>query len=107
MDSLEKQLNQINNEIQKAADKAGGEVSLAELFDDKFMREYSKCNSFDEFCEKGGVPTDKEAFAEFPEEKMDDAVRELTRFDTWNDMQQQAATIYMKKQLIKQGFNVE
>lgn len=100
-------IDELGKAIQKAADKAGGEVSLAELLNDKFMKEHSKCNSFDEFCEKGGVPTDIEAFAEFPDEKMDDAVRELTQFDTWKDMQQQAATMYMKRQLIRQGFTVE
>ncbi len=97
-------IDELGKAIQKAVNAANGEISLAELFSDRFMKEHSKCNSFDEFCEIGGVPTDIEAFAEFPDKKMDDAIRELTQFGTWKEMQIEAAKYRVLKEIDKIGY---
>jgi len=106
MDSLEKQLKKLGDKMQKAADDISGEVSFEVLFNNNFMARYTKCASFDQFCEQGGVPTDIEGFKAFPDEDMDKVVIELTQFDSWEDMQETAATLYTKEQFKKQGFDV-
>ena len=86
-----KSIDELKKAMERARQETNGNVQLKDLFNDKFMRQFTKCSNFEDFCEKGKIPTDVEEFEKFPDEKMDEAVKELSNFNSWKDMQIEAA----------------
>ena len=92
--SFDEFVNRVNRLSKKTT------VSFAELFNETFMREYTKCSSFDEFLESGGFKvTSIEDFKAIPDAEFDDYIHRNTAFESWKDMQKQAHAYWIKKQL--------
>ncbi|AQZ81203.1 hypothetical protein BUM88_06060 [Acinetobacter calcoaceticus] len=86
------------------AKKLNGEqqVSLGTLFNEGFLQANTDFENIDELFEKAGFKVEtEEDFAAIPQEDIDTFVRENTKFESFTDMQQHAATEYMRKQLFK------
>ncbi|MCQ1053241.1 hypothetical protein NNO95_02410 [Acinetobacter baumannii] len=86
----------------KKLDGQQQQVSLGTLFNEGFIQSHTDFESIDELFEKAGFKVESEEdFAAIPQEEIDTFVRENTKFESFTDMQQQAATEYFGKQLFK------
>ncbi|MDV7604327.1 hypothetical protein R4610_06530 [Acinetobacter baumannii] len=86
------------------AKKLDGEqqVSLGTLFNEGFLQANTDFKSIDDLFEKAGFKVEtEEDFAAIPQEDIDAFVCENTKFESFTDMQQQAMTEYVRKQLFK------
>mgnify|MGYP000601476860 CR=1 FL=1 len=80
------------------------EVKFSELFSEDFMANCSSYSSIDEMFKAFGFRIEtKEDFKEIPDAEWEVFIKENTNFDSWQEMQKSAFTIYTKKQLRK-GF---
>ncbi|MCU9614099.1 hypothetical protein OEV98_11060 [Caldibacillus lycopersici] len=88
------------NDLQKKANEASGEVSFPELFNDDFMRTYTKLNDIEEFFNKSPFKIEtQEDFENLDEIELNKYVKEVTSFLSWEEMKEEAGTLYMKKKL--------
>lgn len=86
---------------QKASElEKGQELQLNELFTDSFMKKNTKFSSLDEMLDKSPFTIEtQQDFESIPDDLWDDFVRENSKFFNWEEMQQEAANIYVAKQL--------
>ena len=97
-DDLQRQLKQ----MERAAKKLNGthEVPYSKLFTPDFMRKNTKCKSFNDILQACGLNEyTQEAFDELDEKLLDQQIRKLTKFRSWEEMQQKAMDAYITKQL--------
>ena len=97
-DELQKKLKQ----LRKNAEGIDGEneVRVDELFDVAFMNKYTQCASFDELVTSGGYNvTTPEEFQAIPDDEWDKHIRAKTRFNSWQEMLNQAGADWTLKQL--------
>lgn len=82
---------------QKTIPKDPNHISLEELFNESFMKEYSSSNSFAEFLEKGNFQVrNQEDIANIPDELFDRHVARDTNFADWKSMLDKAMMEYGK-----------
>jgi len=98
-------LKKFQKDLEKMAKKAqelDGEhrVPFDQLFNEKFMRKYTSFNDFDSFLSAGfdNIETEED-FEKIPDEKMDAHVKATTRFDTWEEMLEEATREWIANQL--------
>lgn len=92
--SLEKLADNLKNLDRKQS------VSLEVLFNEGFIQTHTDFESIDDLFEKAGFKVESEQdFAAIPQEDIDAFVREYTKFDSFTDMQHQAATEHVRKQI--------
>lgn len=97
-DNLQKELRELEQKSQELNDTQ--EISLYELFDNSFMIQYTKFNSFDEFLKAGNFNVESnEDFEAIPENELDQHVANNSNFEDWQDMLDTAGTEYFSKQL--------
>ncbi|AMR10698.1 MULTISPECIES: hypothetical protein [Bacillus] len=90
-----KKMQQKASELEK-----GQELQLNELFTDSFMKKNTKFSSLDEMLDKSPFTIEtQQDFESIPDDLWDDFVRENSKFFNWEEMQQEAANIYVAKQL--------
>jgi len=89
------------NQIADNAKKLDGEnaIPLAEAFPADFMRQHTRVGSFEQLMEAGGFGGMH--FAAIPTEAWEATVRAHTSFAGWLEMQQEAAAVWAKKQLLE------
>lgn len=76
------------------------DVSMGDLFPPAFMRQHSSVADFETFFRDGGLDTSsKEAFEAIPVPRLDEAVKKLTRFTTWEEMKKAGAADWAKRRL--------
>ena len=92
--------------LQENMEKLQGsrEVSMAEILTDEFVSSHSKYAGFDELLADIGVTTAEE-FTAMPDEKFDAFLVANTDFESWQDMQQQAASAYAEAKIME-GLNL-
>ncbi|MDQ9095522.1 hypothetical protein [Bacillus licheniformis] len=94
-DRKHKKMQQKASELEK-----GQELQLNELFTDSFMKKNTKFSSLDEMLDKSPFTIEtQQDFESIPDDLWDDFVRENSKFFNWEEMQQEAANIYVAKQL--------
>ncbi|PAC96371.1 MULTISPECIES: hypothetical protein [Bacillus subtilis group] len=90
-----KKMQQKASELEKRQ-----ELQLNELFTDSFMKKNTKFSSLDEMLDKSPfIIETQQDFESIPDDLWDDFVRENSKFFNWEEMQQEAANIYVAKQL--------
>ncbi|WP_239619278.1 hypothetical protein [Cohnella mopanensis] len=83
---------------QKTIQKDPNHISLEELFNESFMKEYSNSKSFAEFLEKGNFQVRvQEDVANIPDELFDRHVARDTNFADWKSMLDKATLEYGSK----------
>jgi hypothetical protein len=96
MDSIKKQLK----ELEKKLKKADGYASFNELFNKDFMRNYTDFGSIEEFFNFGGFEVNtQEDYKNLSREELDKVVCEKTKFKTWEEMLHCAAKKEMASRL--------
>lgn len=100
-------LDELSNQLEKLSQNAkelDGEhqVSLSELFDKNFMSKYTNFLTFDELLEAGNfIVNCQEDFESIPEDELDEHIKLVTKFSSWEEMQGDAAEIWIEKELFK------
>jgi hypothetical protein len=95
-DDLAKRLKQLEK---NAVDASGThEVPFSELFSAGFMAKHTHSGSIDEFLGDLGV-SNRQDFADLPQEALEAKVKAETDYDSWEDMQTDAATAWTAKRL--------
>lgn len=74
----------------------GKKIGVTDLFPARFMERYTDASSFEEFVEQS--PFDQD-FEDIPDGPWDDYVRDNTRFNGWDAMQEKAGNEWLKRQL--------
>jgi len=98
LDKLEKQLIQMENGAKEL--ERTKQVSFEELFTPSFMRKYTSFSSFNELLQSGGFSADsQEEFEAIPDELFDKHIATVTKFDSWQEMLDEATTQYALKKL--------
>ncbi|MDR3364210.1 MAG: hypothetical protein LBS91_04590 [Clostridiales Family XIII bacterium] len=70
-------------------------ANLREVFDDAFMREYTKCANLDEFMFSSAVFVNwDDAALVYSKQRFDAFVAETTRFGSWEEMLRKGAEDY-------------
>ena len=97
-DELEKQLKQMEKaakELEKTK-----QVSFGELFTTSFMRKYTSFSTLDELFSTGGFKVEsQEDFEAIPDDDLDKHIASSTKFNNWEDMLGEAASLYVAKKL--------
>ncbi|GIN68482.1 MULTISPECIES: hypothetical protein [Bacillus] len=76
------------------------EVQLNDLFTDSFMKKNTKFSSLDEMFDKSPFTIENQQdFESIPDDLWDNFVRENSKFFNWEEMQQEAANLYVARQL--------
>ncbi|QRV17499.1 hypothetical protein JMJ58_21945 (plasmid) [Haloterrigena salifodinae] len=72
--------------------QAGTRVSSDAVFSDPFMRDHTRFDSFDEFCERSPWSLRRpERIRDVDRDRLDSYVAEMTDFETWEEMDRIAA----------------
>lgn len=90
------------NELERKVDRLSGErqVSFDELFNDGFMKKYTKYNKFSELLDNSGFKVEnQDDFKAIPDAEWEKYIISVTKFESWQDMLQIAGAEYYKKQL--------
>ncbi|WP_236804723.1 hypothetical protein [Bacillus cereus] len=98
LDKLQKDLKN----MEKAAKELEGKqtVPLSVLFNDSFMKKYTKFDNLDELFENSAFEVENdEDFAKIPDAEWDQYIKEVTNFENWQEMMSEAAEIYALKKL--------
>ena len=76
------------------------ELDLNDIFTDGFISEYTDFSSFAEFLAEAPIKIDnQEDFDQMDMGEMDAYVAEVSQFETWEDMQGEAVSLYTINQL--------
>lgn len=103
MDDVLKRINKLNLEVEK--DLSGG-ISMDILLNPEFMEKYTKFASFDDMLDKSGfVIKTQEDFQKIPDYIWDDYIKGNTDFQTWDELQRQAAEEYTVMKFKEAGFD--
>lgn len=75
-----------------------GPVPFEVLFDESFMKEYTKFKTIDEFLKSSPfeIKSQKD-FENVDVNKLDEYVKENSVFSTWGEMKEKAVNIYLNK----------
>jgi len=104
LDKFKSNLDKVQKNIEDISGKH--EVSFDKLFNDNFMKEHSKFNSFQELLDNSKFkPTTKEEFLAIPDDEWDVYIKENTNFESWKEMYQNAGQAYMAEQ-VKNAFKL-
>lgn len=95
-DELSNKLNSMANNAQELAGE--NEVSFDQLFIESFIKKHTKYSNMNEFLKAVGV-TDNESFDKLPNEVMDKHVSDNTDFSNWEEMQTEALSDYVGRQI--------
>lgn len=98
LDELQDQLE----DLQKNAEQLDGEneVPFDELFPEEFMRKYTDAETIEGFFDESSWNIESEEdFEQIPDQELDQYVDDHSRFRTWEQMQGEAATEWMKRQM--------
>lgn len=88
---FERSLRKFQREVEKKVERATADTTVAELFNESFMRRYTDFENFAAMIEAGGWgPATQETFRAIPDVEWEVWVREHTRFSSWEQMQQRA-----------------
>lgn len=75
-------------------------IDLNAIFTTEFMSEYTEFDTFVEFLEEGPIEIyDQADFDAMDIGEMDAWVSEVTKFESWEDMQGEAVSLYTINQL--------
>lgn len=97
-DKLQKELKAMERKAKEL--KRGVTVFFDELFNPLFIQAHTIFHSFDEFLSDGNFLVEtQEDLKAIPEHALDSHVATKTKFNNWNEMSQQAANEFAKKQL--------
>src|SRR5699024_8583766 len=97
-DELINELNKLGNKAEELHGKRS--VAFNELYNDSFMKEYTKHNSIVEFFEASPFEFENEDdFVKIDTKELDKWITANTSFETWEDMKGKAATEYYARQL--------
>src|SRR5215216_3846851 len=89
---LQKNLQQLN---------AIQDVSFAELFNSEFMTSQTNYSSFEALAEASSFDVKSaEDLKAIPDDQWDAFIRKATRFDSWHEMQKEAAVQRIRRQLL-------
>lgn len=96
-----KELENKLNQMQKSAEELDGStVALNDLFTKSFMNKYTNYSSFDELLESGNfIVNSQEDFDNIPDSELDLHISQNTKFNTFQDMLDEAGADYALKQL--------
>ena len=98
-------LDDLQKNLQNLADKAEGlsgehQVSFEDLFVEDFMKSNTKFASFNGLLDESPFTVDTpEDFEAIPDAEFDTYVAEVTEFESWEDMLEEASTQYAARQL--------
>ena len=93
-------LNDISKAIEAKSNEISGPVSLGVLFNDKFMKMYTKFSTIDEFFDASDfVINTREDLDSIELNALDKHVANTTKFSTWDDMKAKAGEIYFEDRL--------
>jgi hypothetical protein len=98
LDKLQKKLD----DLQRKAEALDGEhqVPFSELFNSSFMQQYTKYETFEALIEAGGFKVETpDDFKAIPDNEWDEHIAVTTSFSSWQEMMNQAASEWAKKQL--------
>lgn len=91
------------DDIAKRAKELDGKqqaVPLSELLNDNFISEHSTFASFDELLKASPFKVEtKEDFEAIPDTDWDTYIAANTSFESWEEMQQQAANAFLLKKI--------
>jgi len=80
--------------------KENRNISFEELFDNSFMKKYTKATDISEFFKESGFKIDGvDDFDKLDQNKLNDWVRKHSSFSTWKDMFEKAVHEYILKGL--------
>jgi hypothetical protein len=102
MKGFDKVQRRLDDMAKRAAELDGKQqaVSLSELLNDDFIAEYSSFSSFDDLLAASPFKVEtKEDFEAIPDAEWDTYIGANTSFESWEDMQRQAASEYLVKQI--------
>lgn len=84
-------LNKFLNNLEQKVQKASGEVSFEDLFNEEFMQNYSDFSNINEFFNKSPFEFDnEEEFDRIDEKELDKYVSSHTKFSSWDEMKGKA-----------------
>jgi hypothetical protein len=96
-DEVQKRLDEMAN---RAAELDGKHVPLSELLSDNFIAKHSSFASFDELLAASPFKIEtKEDFEAIPDAEWDFYIAANTSFGSWEEMQRQAASEFVVKQI--------
>ena len=87
-----KGFNELGKQLKKMAKSAKSmegthRYSFDELFPLEFMSKYTRCTNIDEFVDNCGYPANNnKEFEAIPEKELNEYVRKVTNFSSWNEM---------------------
>lgn len=86
--------------MEQAVDKMAGQnnVSFDEMFSESFMRQHTTSKSISEFLKEVNI-TDAASFETCADEDLENLVKIKTDFNSWEEMQTEAAKAYTIKKL--------
>ncbi|HAU0926198.1 TPA: hypothetical protein JBH83_15520, partial [Legionella pneumophila] len=89
-------------DLQENAKKISGQnqVPWSELFNDKFMLEYTSYKSIHDFIQASGYHIEKnEDLNNIPDKDWDGFIKKSTSFSSWEEMLSTAGTMWAKEKL--------
>jgi hypothetical protein len=93
-------LKRLLKDVEKKAKKASGAVSISELLNQEFMQANTKFKNLDEFFEKSPFEIENQAdLKQVNEKELDQYVKDVTAFTSWEEMLSKAGALYMKKKI--------
>lgn len=105
MDSRIEGLEHLQKRLEEMAEKAeemsgNHSVPISELLNPDFLASCSAFSNIEELFEASGFKVEtSEDFAAIPESDWEWFIQQNTSYTSWHEMQQAAATIWMKKKL--------
>ena len=92
-------LQKFSNNLKELTNK--NQVSIDALFNDQFIQRHTSVDNIQELYSKSGFKCETEDDIKniYEDEKWDEYITKVTKFDSWLDMQKNAMGEYVKKQL--------
>lgn len=100
-----KGLNELQNKLDNLSKRAKAidgnhNVPLSELLPPRFLKTHTRFDSVEDMMSKSGFKIESsEDFKAVPDDQWDAFIRDHTKFGTWKEMLQLAATEWTKNQL--------
>ncbi|MFC5713712.1 hypothetical protein ACFPU1_13050 [Thalassorhabdus alkalitolerans] len=104
-----KENHSASDELQKKIEEISREntVTITDLFDQSFMKQYTSVSSFEVFIAQSGfVFESEEEFNKLTEtEKWNEYIGETTIFEDWDEMRETAGKVYIQRRIKMMEFN--
>lgn len=98
LDKLQKDLKNMEKGAKELSKTK--QVSFDELFPSSFMLKYTSFTSIDELLDAGGFNSEAyEDFEDIPDDEIDKHIAANTKFNSWEDMLDEATSQYISKKL--------